>query len=184
MRARKSRTSNDGADQRWPITLVSSTSTSDGVEIGLDHRVDDRVELLLRRLPRLEQVVVDVDHVDGRDRSVGVGVRREQRPPCAREQVHRLLEELDAAHLRHAVVGEQHRDPRAAQLQLAQDLHRLGARGRAYDSVVLSVLTPQVAGHRSRHRRVVVDGQQYGPVRGLGLVAAGWRGGVLGHGCE
>jgi hypothetical protein len=43
--------------------------------VGVDHLVDDRIELLLRRLPRLEQVVVHVDDVDRGDRGIGVGVR-------------------------------------------------------------------------------------------------------------
>ena len=128
--------------------------------------------------------MVDVDHVDGRDRGVGVGVGREQRPPRAREQVHRLLEELDAAHLRHAIVRQQDSDPRPAQLQVTQGVHRLGSRGRPYDSVVLAVLAAQVPRHRPRHGRVVVDGEQDGPVGGLGLAADGRQVQVLGHGCE
>ena len=46
---------------------------------GVDHLVEDRVELLLRRVPRLEQVVVDVDEVDRRDRGIGVGVGRQRK---------------------------------------------------------------------------------------------------------
>ncbi len=46
---------------------------------GLDQLVDHRVELLLRRIPRLEQVVVHVDQVDRLDGGVGVGVGGEQR---------------------------------------------------------------------------------------------------------
>ena len=51
--------------------------------------VDDRVEPLLGRVPRLEQVVVEPDVVDRLDRHVGVGVGGEQhelrrRAPCAR----------------------------------------------------------------------------------------------------
>ncbi len=41
----------------------------------LDQRIDDGVELLLRWVPRLEQVVVKVDDVDGLDGRIGVGVR-------------------------------------------------------------------------------------------------------------
>ena len=33
--------------------------------------------------------------------------------------VHRLFQELDAAHLRHPVVGDEHRDGVTAQLELA-----------------------------------------------------------------
>ena len=62
--------------------------------------------------------------------ALGVGVRGEQHPPRAREEVHRLLEELDAVHLRHPVVGEQHRHLVAAQLHLAQRVQRLLRRTR------------------------------------------------------
>jgi hypothetical protein len=86
--------------------------------VRLDHRVDHRVQLLLGRLPRLEQVVVDVHDVDRRDRGVGVGVRGEQRAPGPGEEVHGRFQELDAAHAGHPVVGQQRRDPAAAQLGL------------------------------------------------------------------
>jgi hypothetical protein len=69
--------------------------------------------------------VVDVDDVDRADRGVGVGVRGEQGSAGAREDVHRLLEELDAGHARHPVVGEQRRHAGAAQLDLLQRLQRL-----------------------------------------------------------
>jgi hypothetical protein len=46
----------------------------------LEQLVEHRVELLLRRVPRLEQVVVEVDHVDRVDRGAGVGVGGEQHP--------------------------------------------------------------------------------------------------------
>jgi hypothetical protein len=129
--------------------------------------------------------VVDVDDVDGGDGRVGVGVGGEQRPPGAREQVHRRLEELDAAHLRHPVVGEEDGHLLTAKLELPQRFERLGARGRPQHPVVLAVATAQVAGHRTGHRRVVVDAEQHRPARlvrraGPGAVRRG--GGGLGHG--
>src|SRR3712207_7286958 len=57
-----------------------------------DLLVDHRVELLVRRVPRLEQVGVDIDDVDRLDGGVGVRVRGQQRAAGPREQVHRLLE--------------------------------------------------------------------------------------------
>src|SRR3954469_19301013 len=125
-----------------------------------DHVVDDRVELLLDRLPWLEQVVVDVDEVDCLDRRLGVGVGGEQRPPGPGEEVHRLLEELDAVHLRHPVVGEQHGHRVAAQLELAQRVQPLAGRRRPQHPEVLAVAAPQVAGHGSRHSGVVVHAEQ------------------------
>jgi CheY-like chemotaxis protein len=60
----------------------------------LQLRVDDGVQLLLRRVPRLEEVVVEVDDVDRVDGGVGVGIGGQQDPPARRVQVHRGFEEL------------------------------------------------------------------------------------------
>ena len=104
--------------------------------------------------------MVEVDHVDRLDGRVGVGVGGQQRPPGVREQVHRLLEELDAAHLRHPVVGEQHRHRVAAQLELPQRLQRLAPGLGPHDPVVLPVAPAEVPGDRPRHPRVVVHREQ------------------------
>jgi hypothetical protein len=98
-----------------------------GSQPGLQQRVDDRVELLLRRVPGLEQVIVQVDDVDRVDRGAGVRVGGQQRPARARIDVHRALKELDAVHLRHPVVGEQDGDLFAAQLHLVKRLERVRA---------------------------------------------------------
>ena len=76
---------------------------------GAEEVVEHRIELLLRRIPGLEQVVVQIDHVDGVDGGARVGIRGEQDTPGGREEVHRLLEEFDAVHLRHPVVRQQQR---------------------------------------------------------------------------
>ena len=135
----------------------------------LEQRVDHRVELLLRRVPRLEQVVVEVDHVDRVDRGAGVGVRGEQHPARPGVDVHRLLEELDPVHLRHPVVGQQDRDQVAAQLHLPQRVQRLRARLGPHDAVMVAVAPAQVAGDRAGDARVVVDGEDRRPDR-LGLL--------------
>ena len=119
----------------------------------LDERVDDGVQLLLGRVPRLEQVVVEVDDVDGLDGGVGVGVGGEQGAPGVGEEVHRLLEELETAHVGHPVVGEQHRDEVATQLQLAQRLQRLRAGLGAHHPVRLAVVAAEIAGDGARDAR-------------------------------
>ena len=129
----------------------------------LELGVDDRVELLLRRIPRLEQVVVEVDDVDRLDRGVGVGVGGEQHPPRAGIQVHRRFEEVEPAHAGHPVVGEQHRHRVAAQLHLAQRVERLLARFGPDDAVRVAVAAAQVAGDGARDTGVVVDGEDRGP---------------------
>ena len=133
----------------------------------LQQLVDDRIELLLRRLPGLQQIVIDIDDVDRRDGGVGVGVRGEQRPACLRNQIHGLLEEVDAVHPRHAIVGQDRRHLLAAQHDFPDRLQRFLARVGPHDPIVRAVSAAQIAGHRTRHARVVVDGEQYGPRRTL-----------------
>ncbi len=130
---------------------------------GREQIVQDRVELLLRRVPGLEQVVVEVDDVDRVDRRAGVGVRGQQHAPRARVHAEGLLEELDAVHLRHAVVGEDHRHQVAPQLQLAQRLQCGLAGLGAHDPVPGAVVAPQVTGDGPGDPRVVVHGQDDGP---------------------
>ena len=123
----------------------------------VQQRVHRRVQLLLGRVPGLEQVVVDVDHVDGVNGGVGVRVGGQQRPPRARVQVHRPLEELDPVHLRHPVVGQDHRDLVAAQPHLPQRLQRRVAGLGPDDPVLLPVLAAQIPRHRAGDARVIVD---------------------------
>jgi len=72
-----------------------------------------------------------------------------------------LLEELDAVHLRHPVVGEHGGHRLAAQLQFAQRLERGRPGVGAHHAVVVPVAAAQIPGHRAGHRGVVVNGQQY-----------------------
>ena len=130
LRARNSRTSERARRPAVADTLVSGGGAAVRAPPRVELVVEHRVELLLRRIPRLEQVVVEVDDVDRVDRGVGVGVGGEQDAAGLRVDVHGLLEELDAVHLRHPVVGEQHRDLLAAQLHLAQRVQGLRARTR------------------------------------------------------
>jgi hypothetical protein len=88
----------------------------------IEQPVYRRVELLLRGVPGLEQVVIHVDEVDRVDRGVRVRVRGQQRPAGPRVHVHGPLEELDPVHLRHPVVGQQHRYLVAPELHLPQRL--------------------------------------------------------------
>jgi hypothetical protein len=125
--------------------------------------VEDGVQPLLRRVPRLEQVPVEVDVVDRPDRGVGVGVGGEQHPLRARRDVHGQLEELHAGHAGHPVVGEQQGGVLPAQGELAQRLEGVRPGLGPHDPVVGAVAPPQVAGDRPAHRGVVVDGQQDGP---------------------
>ena len=92
--------------------------------------------------------MVEVDDVDRLDRGVGVRVGREERPAGVGEEVHRFLEELEPAHLGHAMVGQQHRNQVAAQLELPQRLQGLGTGLGPHHSVVLAILAPKVPSDR------------------------------------
>ena len=85
---------------------------------------EDRIQPFLRRIPRLHQVVIEPDVVDRPDGSLGVGVGREQNALGGREKRDGLAEELDAGHLRHALVHEEQRNGIIAELQLAQRIER------------------------------------------------------------
>ncbi len=132
---------------------------------GFQQRIHHRVELLLGRIPGLEQVIVEINHVDRVDGGAGVGVGGQQRPPRPGVNVHRVLEELDPVHLRHPVIGQEHRDRFTAQLHLAQRVegHRPGL--GAHDPVPFPVLPPQVPGHGAGHPGVVVHRQDHRPRR-------------------
>ena len=92
---------------------------------GLQQFVDNRVELLLRRVPGLEQVVVEVDDVDRVDRGARVRVGGQQHPAGEGVDVHRPLEELDASETGHPVVRQENGDLVAAQLHLPQGVQGL-----------------------------------------------------------
>jgi hypothetical protein len=121
--------------------------------------VDDRVEPLLRRVPRLEQVVVEADVVDRLDGHVGVGVGREQQELRARGVGPRLAEQLDAGHPRHPLVGGDQRHRLVAEGEPGQHGQRLRSRDRADDAVVGAEAAGQVARDRRGHLGVVLDRQ-------------------------
>jgi hypothetical protein len=136
--------------------------------------VDHGVEVLLGRVPRLGEVVVELDVVDRLDRGVRVRVGREEDALGLGRLVHRQLEEVDALHAGHALVGEQERDALPAQRELVEDVQRGLAGVGADDLELLAVAAAQVALDRAAHAGVVVHGEQDGAAR---LGGRGWRAG-------
>ena len=121
--------------------------------------VEHRIQPFRRRLPRLEQIVIEPDLVDRGDGRLGVGVRGEQHLPRVGIQLDRLDEELRPGHLRHALVDEEERDRRAALLELAGRLERLAAGPDLDHPVVGAKMLAQVAFDRIQNLGVVVDGE-------------------------
>ena len=102
----------------------------------LQQVIERRIEQLLRRLPGLHQVIVELHLVDRADGDVAVGIGGQQHALRRREQRRRLGQELDAGHLRHALVGEEEGERLVAQLERADDLQRLAAGCRGQDPIV------------------------------------------------
>ena len=84
----------------------------------IEQVVNDRIQPFLGRIPGLEQVIVQPDVVDCLDRDIGVRVRRKEQHFRSRRVGMRLLEHLDARHLRHPLVGrdQRQRSSRSASL--------------------------------------------------------------------
>ena len=108
---------------------------------------EDRVELLLRRVPRLHQVLVEADRVDRPDGDLGVRVGGQEDPLYVREELDRLGQKVDAGHAGHALVHDQEGDRFAAEGDLAERLESGGARVGGQDTIVAAVLPPEIALH-------------------------------------
>ena len=121
--------------------------------------LEDREEPLLRRVPGLEEVVVQADGVDRRDGDLGVRVGREQDPFRVGVNVPDRLEELDARHARHPLVGQEQGDGGAAQLEPARRVEGGRAAVGSHDPVVRPESAPQVPLDGAEHLRIVVDRQ-------------------------
>ena len=84
--------------------------------------------------------------VDGRNGGVRVGVGGEKDATGLGVEVAGLLEELDAGHSGHPLIGEQQPDLLVPELQLLEGVQGGRAGLGPADAVVLAVLLAQVAG--------------------------------------
>ena len=126
----------------------------------LEEVVEHRIELLLRRIPRLQQVVVNIGPIDGGNGRIGIGVGGEKNAPGLGVKLAGLFEKLDPGHLRHAMVGEQQADAFVAELELSQGFQAGGTGLGPANPVVLAVALAQIARQRPRHVGIVVDSQK------------------------
>src|SRR5947209_678918 len=122
--------------------------------------IEHWIELLLWRIPGLEEVVVEADRVDGPNSRVGVSVGRQEDALGVGEKLDRLLEQVDTCHSGHAVIGQKQGCLISAQLELTQGLQGSGAGlGTQYTEAV-GVLPTQGTCDGVRNRGIVIDGQQ------------------------
>jgi hypothetical protein len=121
---------------------------------------DHGEEVLLRRIPRFHQVVIELDVVDRPDRRLGVGVGGQQDPPRLGDQLAQFRQELDPGHAGHPLVDEEERDRLLALHQPLRRAERDARRIGRQDTVVATEATAQIALHGPQHLRVVVDRHQ------------------------
>ena len=95
--------------------------------------------------------------VDGADGGFGVGVGGEQDALGLGEDLHGALEEVDAGHAGHALVGEEEGDDVAALFELGGDVEGGLSGGGAEDAVVLAVLAAEVLDDCFEDADVVID---------------------------
>ncbi len=86
--------------------------------------VNHGIKLLFRRVPGLEEIVMDFDVIDGADGRVGIGVSGEQSALGIGKQGHGFGQEAYTIHLRHALIGQQQGHGVVARLQLVQGIER------------------------------------------------------------
>src|SRR5207302_4671666 len=87
--------------------------------------------------------------VGGQQDALGLGIDSEG-----------LLEEIDAGHTGHALVGEEEGDGIVAVLELAADIERRTAGRRPDDTVVLAIVTAKILDYSLQDTGVVVDSEQ------------------------
>ena len=160
------------ASRQQPEALERRPEVRDPVR---EQVIGDRVELLLRRIPGLEDVLVEADLVDGADGRIGVGVGRQQHALGIGLQLQGLRQELDAGHPRHALVDDEEADGAASHGELPHDVEPLGAGAGCHDAVVLAVPRAQITLHGTQDGGVVVDGENDG------LAARGGHGRSVGR---
>ncbi len=73
-----------GSRPSMPDDLGATHRLLVGGQPHVDEGVDHRIQLLLGRIPRLEQVVIEVDDVDRLNGRLGIGVGGEKRPTARR----------------------------------------------------------------------------------------------------
>ena len=147
--------------------------------------VEHRVEALLGRIPRLHQVVVEVDVVDRLDRGIGVGVGGEEGALGLGEEPLRFVEKFDAGDAGHALIGEHQGDDLVGQPDLAEHIEGSVAGIDPDDAEALAIFPPDVVRDRLENFGVVVDSHNYWLLHQYlrvprGIASSTWLGGFSG----
>ena len=82
--------------------------------------VQNGIEVLVGRIPWLQQIMVDSGIVNCADSGIGVGVGSKQSPLRIRKEFNRFAEERDACHVGHALIYKEQGDGFIAFLKFAE----------------------------------------------------------------
>jgi hypothetical protein len=115
--------------------------------------------MLLGRLPRLEQVVIEPHGVDAGNGRLRIGIGGKQNAAGVGIQLQRFDEKLCARHARHPLVDEEQRHGRAALFQLPRGLERLIPRACFQNTVCGCEVMAQVPFNGIQDLRLIVDRQ-------------------------
>ena len=132
------------------------------MEIGIpvvEQVVQNRKQLLFGWIPRFQQIVIELNVIDGFNGGIGVRVGCEERPLGVWIEFDRLLERFHAIHFRHAMIHKEKRHSIIPELHPAQEIQS-GAPGiGSQDAVAIFVVLLQVAFDRAEDVRIVIHRQ-------------------------
>ncbi len=99
--------------------------------------------------------------VDGVDRRFRIGVRGQDHPSGQRIESPCRLQQFDAGHLRHPLIGDQQRRLVSRRSQFAQSLQCLLAGRSTQDLIVGGVVAAQVAQDGGENQGIIIDREDH-----------------------
>jgi hypothetical protein len=119
--------------------------------------IEYRVEVSIRRIPGLQQILIGLYKVDRLDRCFGIRICRQQHPARFRKFANGGGKKFDPAHVGHPMIGHQESDRFRTPGKPLQDIERRGARVGGEHAVAAAVLLSQIAFNGPQDVRIVID---------------------------
>ena len=100
---------------------------------------------------------MDPRRVDGTDRGLRIGIRRQQHAAGVRVDILNLAQQIDSSHAGHALVADDEGEGVASLLQLAGGVQGRLPGASTQDPVLLAVMASQILDDRLQNTGVVVN---------------------------
>ena len=117
--------------------------------------------MFFRRIPRLEQIVVNPRFVDGCDCCVSISVGCQEHALRIGMENHGLFQKLDARQSGHSLIDEEECDGAIPQLQLPNNLHCRAPRFGSQHAIIARILASQIALDCAQDLAIIIQRQQY-----------------------